>query len=285
MSVENPEVVTTTAPPATTTTAPPATTTTTAPPVPDWSPEWRDKIAGDDKEFRKTLDRFNSPADVAKSWKEISTKVSSGEYKKTIPFPDKGTPEQQAEWRAEMGLPASADKYDLKLPDGLVIGEDDKPVIDKFLAKILPKNVPADAASAAVAAYYEIQNEAQSQAVEQDRAFQIQAEETLRAEWGPEYLPNKNRAEDFAVHTFGAEVGKALMEAGPDVVKAVSGLARQLNPEMTLVPNSANPSQAIADELAALNKIIGTNEWYNSPDKQARYLQLQQGQEAIKKRG
>lgn len=285
MSVENPEVTTTTTttPPTTTTTTP--QTTTTAPPAADWPADWRDKMAGEDKDFRKSLDRFNAPGDVGKSWKEISTKVSSGEYKKAIPFPEKGTPEQQAEWRKEMGLPESADKYELKLPDGLVIGEDDKPIVDKFLSKILPKNVPADAASAAVAAYYEIQNEAQSQAVEQDRAFQIKAEETLRAEWGPEYLPNKNRAEDFAVHTFGPEVGKALMEAGPDVVKAVSGLARQLNPEMTLVPNSANPSQAIADELASLNKIIGTNEWYNSPDKQKRYLELTQGAESLKKRG
>jgi hypothetical protein len=49
------------------------------------------------------------------------------------------------------------------------------------------------------------------------------------------------------------------------------------------VPNSNNPNQAIGDELAALNKIIGTPEWFSDPSKQARYKQLLDGQAAMRR--
>lgn len=249
----------------------------------DWPSDWRDKMAGDDKDFRKQLDRFNAPGDVGKSWKEITGKVSAGEYKKAIPFPKDGTPEQQAAWRTETGIPDSPDKYDLKFDNGLIIGDEDKPYVDQFLQKVHGANLPPEAVKTAVAAYFEMQQEAAAKAVEDDRAFQAQQEEVLRQKWGPEYLPNKNLAEDFVVTRFGPDIGKAIMQAGPEAVEAVAAIARELNPAMTLVPNASDPNAAIAGELEGLQKIMGTPEWYGSPQKQARYLQLIEGQARMRK--
>lgn len=276
------------APPAVAPAAPapePAVPPTPAAPTPAAPADqsWRERVANGDPEVLKMTGRYNSEHDFAKGFQALRTKLDSGEYKKNIPFPEKGTPEQIAEWRKESGIPESPDKYDLKFDNGLVIGDEDKPHVDKFLSKVHTANLSPDAAKTAVAAYFEMQQESQAQAVQEEREFAVQQEETLRAKWGPEYLPNKNLAEDFAVNRFGPEVGKAIMSAGPEVVEAVAAIAREINPAMTLVPNAQDPNAAIAGELEAFNKIIGTPEWYASPEKQARYQQLVNGQAQMRR--
>src|SRR6516164_5440115 len=48
---------------------------------------WRDDLAGPDKAFRKTLDRFDSPAALAKAYRELTARLSSGDLKATKPPP------------------------------------------------------------------------------------------------------------------------------------------------------------------------------------------------------
>jgi hypothetical protein len=72
---------------------------------------WRDDLSGPDKAFRKTLDRFDSPAALARAYKELTTRLSSGDLRSTKPPPDNATPEQVAAWRAEQGLPQNAAAY------------------------------------------------------------------------------------------------------------------------------------------------------------------------------
>lgn len=249
----------------------------------DWPADWREKSAGEDKDFIKQLSRFSTPADLAKSYSELQKKVSSGEYKKNIPFPKDGTPEQQNEWRKEVGIPESPDKYDLKFDNGLVIGEDAKPIVDKWLAKAHQLNMPPEYVKGGIASYMEIEQEIAAQAVKQERDFTVKTEESLRQKWGPEYLPNKNLAENFAVNTFGPDIGKAIMQAGPEAVEALVRLSRDLNPAMTVVPNSSDPSASIADEIKQLEGQMGTMEWKSDKSKQQRYLDLIEARGRMKK--
>lgn len=272
--------------------SPPATQTTGAPGQPTPTAQapnaaeagWREKFAGEDKDFLKQLGRYNSEADYIKSTRELRAKLDSGEYKKISALPDNATPEQVAEYRKENGIPESADKYEVKLPQGLVIADADKPAVNKFLEKAHKNNMPVEAANKALASYYETVAEVQAQVTQQDRQFQAQTEESLRKDWGSEYLANKNVAEDFATQRFGNEVGKALMSAGADVVKAVASIAREINPAMTLVPNSSDPLKAVQGELESLRKEVGSKEWMRNPAKQQRYLDLMAGEDAMKKR-
>lgn len=254
-----------------------------APAATDWPSDWRTKAAGGDEKLLKALERYNSPVDGFKALQELRTKMSSGEYKKAVPAPE--DPVALAEWRKENGVPESADKYDMTMPDGLVIGAEDKPFVDEFVKAMHDKNMPAGPVKEAVAAYFAMQQKQIAAAVNEDRVFQQQAEESLRQEWGHEYLPNYNLAKEFAVSRFGEDVGNAILQAGPDAVKAVAAISREINPAMTLVPNSNNPTQAISDELATLKGKIGTPEWFRNPAMQTRYQQLLVGQEAMSKRG
>lgn len=265
--------------------AEPSTTPPAADPAaaPVWPSDWREQAAAGDEKLLKTLARYNSPVDGLKAVHELRTKLSSGEYKKATPAPDAADAAALAEWRKENGVPDAPEAYDLKMPDGVVIGADDKPFVDQFLKAMHERNMPAGPVKEAVAAYFSMQEKARADAIQADRAFAQETEEALRAEWGHEFLPNRNLAENFAVTRFGPEVGKALMEAGPEAIKALAAISREINPAMTLVPNSNNPTQAIDDELASLNKLIGTPEWFRSPDKQERYKQLLSGQAAMRR--
>jgi len=254
----------------------------TVEPAGDWPSDWRAKAAGGDDKLLKMLERYNSPVDGFKALAEARNKISSGEYKKQVAPPEDA--EQLALWRKENGVPDTHESYDLSMPEGIVIGDDDKPFVDAFLKSMHEKNMPAGPVKEAVAAYYKLQQDQIAAAVQADRAFQQETEEALRSEWGYEYKPNFNMAENFAVTRFGEEVGRAILQAGPEAVKAVAALAREINPAGTLVPNSNNPTQAISDELNQLKKEIGTPAWYADTSKQARYQQLVAAQQAYSSR-
>jgi hypothetical protein len=65
-------------------------------------------------------------------------------------FPDKGTDEQKAAWRAENNVPAAADKYEIKLADGKALAETDKPLVEAFTKDAHERNLPAGAVNDAV---------------------------------------------------------------------------------------------------------------------------------------
>src|SRR5688572_23894721 len=94
----------------------------------DWPADWRQKLAGEDKKTLERLGRMASPADLLKSYRALEQKISAGELKKGLP--ENATPEQVAEWRREQGLPEKPEGYleNLSLPDGVVLGEADKPM-------------------------------------------------------------------------------------------------------------------------------------------------------------
>lgn len=259
--------------------APAAPTTPVPEPVQaDWPTDWRQKAAGGDEKILKQLERYNSPADVSKALLELRGKLSSGEYRRNV-APPVDDAEALKVWRTENGIPESPEGYEIKLGDGIVMGDIDKPYVDEFVKSMHAKNMPPSAVNEALNAYFVMQNRQAAEAVKEDRAFQQQTEEVLRAEWGHEYLPNYNMAKEFATQRFGNEVGAAILQAGPDAVKAMASVAREINPAMTLVPNSSNPTQSIADELKTLQGKIGTPEWFRDTSLQKRYIDLKVAQE------
>lgn len=261
--------------------APPSSATPEPQPQPT-EKNWRDELASGDETLRKQLDRFNSSADVAKSWLEMRKKMDSGEYKRDVKFNTEWSDEEKNQWRKENGVPDAADKY--SLPEGLVVGEDDKPVLEDFLKTANDLNLPDEYAPGIVDWYFKRRTEAQAAEAREQKMFEQQTEEVLRTKWGPEYPANKNMAQDFAVSRFGDEIGKSIMQAGPNAVEAMAAIAREINPAGTIVPNSSNPGQSIADELAQLQKEIGTPDWFRSPQKQKRYQELVDAQAKIQSR-
>jgi hypothetical protein len=72
-----------------------------------WGDGWREHLAAGDDKARARLERFQTPTDIFKSYRALEQRVSSGELKANLPFPDKGTDEEKAAWRKDAGIPTS----------------------------------------------------------------------------------------------------------------------------------------------------------------------------------
>ena len=50
----------------------------------NWPEDWRAKLAGEDKSYLKTLDRFNSPADLAKAYRDAQQRLSTFDAQRLV---------------------------------------------------------------------------------------------------------------------------------------------------------------------------------------------------------
>src|SRR5215470_14906513 len=150
-----------------------------------FSESWREDLAGGDKAFRKTLDRFESPAALAKAYKELTARLSSGDLKATKPPPDNATPEQITAWRTEHGLPQSAAAYvdGLQLGDGTVTGEAERALLASFADEAMKGRWTADQYNQAVRWYFDVQDRLATQRDHADAAFKRDASADLMREW------------------------------------------------------------------------------------------------------
>jgi hypothetical protein len=247
-----------------------------------WPEDWRTQLAGEKED--KQLTRFSGPKDVYHAWKSLQQRLSSGELKSQLPKDAK--PEDLTKWRAENGIPEAHDGY--KMPDGLVIGEVDKPLIDVFLKDMHGKNATPDVVQTAVQSYYKIQEQAIAQQAERDIDHKTEMEDALRSEWGAEYRGNVNAINsmfDGAPGGIKEKIMSARMADGrailndPDVLRWFATTSRELNPAATVVPPGGDQMGAINDEIGKIEKLMGnrSSEYWKGPgaDKmQARYREL-----------
>lgn len=248
----------------------------------DWPADWRAKISTDAK-HSKTLDRFASPKAVYESYVSLRQKLDSGELKPVTEFPTKGTPEQQAEWREAHGIPAKADDYKLKFPDGLVIGENDKQFVENFMQVAHKSNATPEQVNQMLHWYYEEQERILDAQEEKDAQYMTKSEDILRAEWGGEYRTNINVIKGL-VNTLPEGVRGLFMNARlgdgnallnhPDMARWLVHTAKTVNPVATVVPGAgANVSGAIDDEITKIEKVMREDrKTYNSDEKMQKRL-------------
>lgn len=275
---------------------PPATPAAPA----DWPGDWRDRLAGGDAKVKERLERFGSPADV---WKHArSLEQRQGEMRAALPKDP--TPEQLAQWRKDNGIPEEAGQYDLDLGEGVVIGEQDRPLVDKFLGKMHGANATNESVKAALGAYYEIVAGQNAEREARDAEFHDDATRELAAEWGQDYARNVNMIGNLLA-TAPEEVRARILASrtpegrrfgdDPAMNRFFSQLAREINPAATVVPNAAGDApRAIAEEIAAIEAKMRdpASEYWRGPKApdgkntamQARYLELQTASQALRKK-
>lgn len=272
--------------------APPATPPSD--PQGEWAPDWRAKISSDTKHL-KTLERFASPKAMFESYVALRQKVDSGELRSNTPFPTEGTDEEKTAWRTSHGIPAASDAYEIKLGDGLVMGDADKPFVDDFLKTAHATNMEPEKVNAVLNWYYNRQEAILDEQEERDTAFKQQTEDQLRTEWGGEFRPNINMVKGL-VSTMPAALqplfagarlanGDALLNH-PDMARWLVHISRELNPSATLVPGGGgNIASAVEDEIAAIEKVMRTDRAaYNRDENmQQRLLKLYEAREKHQK--
>jgi len=215
---------------------------------------WREDLADGDKAFRKTLDRFESPAALAKAYKELTARLSCGDLRATKPPPDNATAEQVAAWRAEQGLPQNAAAYvdGLRLGDGTVTGEAEQALLASFAEEAMKGRWTADQYSQAVRWYFDTQDRLAGQRDHADAAFRHGASAELMREWGHDYATNRNAIAQFLDRSFPEDFRQALLTArlpdgrvlanDPTFNRTILEVATSINPSGAMLPNVSGGS-------------------------------------------
>jgi len=267
------------------------------PPKQTWPEDWRKQMAGDDEKAQKLFERYTDPAAAGKALRELNLKISKGELRSLLK--KDATPEELAAWRQEQGIPEKPEGYELKFDNGLVIGDDDKPLVDQFVAAMHGQNASPAMVKAGVETYLKMTEAAAIQRQEMDEANKTEVEDTLRQDWGGEYRKNvdgirsllSNAGNDIAEaisHARGPD-GRALMN-NPAVVKWLAGHAREMGfTGGTVTPAGGDRLESVDQEIAKIEAMQyqadGTRNpaYWKDEAQQKRYRELLGAKERLKK--
>lgn len=261
--------------------------------------DWRKQVSGGDEKALKALERYATPADFGKAHLEAVNKIRSGELAK--PLPKDATPEQIAEWRAGNGIPDKPEGYFASMPNGLVIGADDKPMFDAVAGKLHELNVKPEVMHALAGWYYGMQDEQIEAQKVGDAEGKNKLTGALKTAWGNDFAANSNVYASY-IASAPKDVQEVLTQArGPDgnfllynpaVVSWLVAQAREINPAGHIVPSAGADGgmQSIATELASLKGLMSneSSEYWKGPKaeaNQARYRQLVEAQARLQERG
>ena len=241
------------------------------------------------------LERFATPQDFSKAYLEAVNKIRSGELAK--PLPKDATPEQVAEWRKGNNIPEKPEGYFEKLPNGLVIGADDKPLFDEVASKLHARNVQPEVIHDLAEWYYGMQDQQIQAQQTADAQAKPKLEEQLRETWGADFKTNAGIYANY-IAAAPKEVQDAMKQARdaegnfilyrPEIVSWLTAQAREINPAGHIVPNSGEgTAQSIQGEIDTLEKFMRTNrtEYNKDSAKQQRLLQLYDARIKLKARG
>lgn len=218
--------------------------------------------------FLGQLKRYASPLDVGQWLRTTQLKLSAGELKAVSKPPENATPEQMTAWRKEQGLPEAAGDYikNLKLADGVVPGEADKPLLEAVAAMAHKGNYSQEAVNDFVGLYYSLQDGLVAQRQEADDNFRMEAQQTLVQQMGADFKPNMQ-----AMKTFWSEqpAGIADMILGartpdgrvvgniPEIASWVASLSRELNPAAAILPAGVPANaQSIAARITEIEGLM-----------------------------
>lgn len=235
------------------------------------------------------LKRYASPAAVADALANARDLIAKGQTRQ--PLAADATDEQKAEYRKANNIPEAPDKYDTTLPDGLVIGEADKPMVDGFLKYAHDQNWEPERVKQGLSWHFAEQNRLREAQFEKDATTKQEVVTGLREEYGPDYK-RQVRAADDMLDSVSPEFKTNLMQArmpdgtlvgaNPQAVRWLINTALQVNPFATIVPGTGGGSVATAQaEMAALRAEMGDEKgpYWKGPlakGKQDRFLELTQ---------
>lgn len=240
---------------------------------------WRELLAGEDKQALKDLSKYSDVNALYKSHRELQAQVSSGKLKAVPEPPGKdATPEQIAQYRKSANLPDSPEDYvkALELPDGLVIGKADQPLVEDFAKSMHGAFASQAEFNRALSWYYGMQPKLAADRAAADGTHKQEATVELVGAWGQaEYNTNMNAARSLA-HTMPEDLYNEIMGARdaegrklgnkPELWRWLAERSRELNPAASIVPPGGDASKTIEAEL---KDIEGTYRKALSGDREA----------------
>lgn len=259
-----------------------------------WPDDWQTRVAKGDEKLSKMAGRFASPEALFDAYVAANNRIRSGELKAALP--ENAKPEEVAQWRKDNGIPEKPEDYDLKFESGLVLGEEDKQYVDKFLEIAHEQNMTPSQVKAAIE-WNEANKEAQISARhEMDETQRVEALDALNAEWGGNFRRNVNMVEGLLTmlpESVRDDLAAARMPDGtaifnnPDVLRGFAAIAHELNPAGAVVPAAGgDPMKGVNEEIDQIEKTMRENRTaYNKDEKmQERYRDLLSAREKMASR-
>jgi hypothetical protein len=266
-----------------------------------WPDSWRQEILGGEEYIKSNADaskelerlqNFKSPNDIYKSFrsieKEFSKRAPRMEFKEGMSEAD------LAKYRQQEGIPNSPKEYKLEFDNGLVVGENDKPLVDGFLDYAHKKNMPESYVKSAIEWYLSDAENSSAKMAQMENDHKLQTLSSLKAEWGPEFQGNINAINELFIDA--PEIKDILLTArGPDglpignvdsVIRWAVGLSKKVNPMASFtLPGGENGFKALESRLGELKNIMTTDRerWFKSPDLQSEYDELVAKRDAVKR--
>lgn len=210
------------------------------------------------------LKRFSSIDDALESFFNADKKIADGTYKK--PLADKATPEEVAEYRKANGIPETPEKYLDSLPNGLVIGDEDKPIIAEFTKAFHGVHADTKVVQTAIKTYYDVVDKAEGIKAELNASAKTATEDLLHDEWGPDYRANTNLINAF-VGSMPKDLQEELFQSAkpdgtqimnnPAMLKWMAQQARDLNYTGAVLPSGQASAQDMNTEISTLKQASG----------------------------
>lgn len=256
---------------------------------------WRTAFAVGDDKRAAVLERFTEPKDLGEAFFAAQDRIRSGDLLK--PLPEDATEDDVKAYREQQGIPLEPKAYLEELPDGLVIGEDDQPVMLDFATHMHEVNLTPDQMAHAIQWYNKLMEDTDAATHEQHETLKKETEEQLRDEWGnTEYRANMNLMNALIEANFG-EQSEAFKNAtlgdgtpllsNPGLVKGLVAMQRVINPAGVIVDGGGDPNQSLDDEIAANIKMMSEDRaaWNADAARQKRHLQLLEARANRDKKG
>lgn len=167
--------------------------TTDATPEPAPAPSWTEGI--EDEKVLGLANRYTTPAAMANALYEANRELSQ-----RVKLPgDDATDEDRAKFQKAMGVPESADDYEIKAPENMDAAsfEAMQGPIKDVIAEMHAAGAPQKVVDAMLSKYFEFETQAQAEVSRLDQEYLAKAEADLRKEWGSGYDENMAFANDF----------------------------------------------------------------------------------------
>ena len=269
-------------------------------PPPYWPTDWREKIAehtsaGDKKAYEKEMRRLSnidSPYAVYGSFRNLENTWASRNFIK-LPPKEGASDTDVKEFHKALGVPEKPEDYfkDIKLDNGAVIGDADKPVVDGFAAAVHKAGAPPGVVNAALNWYFANQEKAAADLDAADENYKTTAIQALKEEYGPAFNRKRNAIGGlFATAPGGTDLknDKALINRllggrtadgriigdDPDAVRFLISLALERNPAASVVEDGDQSGKSIEKEIGEIEQIMRTDRPRYNKEFAGRYAEL-----------
>lgn len=224
--------------------------------------DWRGAIA--EPSLRRVAEKFTSPAEVVKSYAALQSRLGRSVVK---PGPDAG-PEELASYRRQLGVPESAEGYQVSLPEDLPDQLRADPAGEALQRNFLQAMHEAGASNEVVQKaldwYYGNVTQSLNQQAQSAAERRAEAEASLRHEWGGDHERNLTFAQR-AVQSFGDdsfvdfleshEVEGVMLGDHPAFVRAFAAIGRSMGEDLPLSGAGESGGSSLQARIDALHAL------------------------------